>query len=239
MTKIGKILSDTRKQKKFTLDDVHKFVKIHPDFLKALEEGDYMVFSDEIHAKGFLKNYAEFLELDVNKILALWRREYGDKFGKNDSQNFKMKKLEPTKLTLTPGLILTVLSIFLITGFFGYLFYQYRSYSGAPDLDIYSPKNNTVVNNEVLDLTGKTDRDSVLLINNQRVILDKDGTFATSLKLKSGLNTLSFLSVNKLGKETEEVLTIIFREQNPQNIEETDESTESSESIEIAEAQES
>lgn len=235
MTKIGKVLSDARKQKKFTLDDVHKFVKIHPKFLEALESGDYAVFSDEIHAKGFLKNYAEFLELDVDKILALWRREYGDKFGNENEKGFKPKKLEPAKIILTPGLILTVISIFLVTGFFGYLFYQYRSYSGAPDLSIYSPQNNTVVNNEVLDLTGKTDRDSVLLINNQRVILDKDGTFATSLKLKPGLNTLSFLSVNKLGKETEEVLTIIYREQQKPKVEEAEESTESIDSEETEE----
>lgn len=239
MTKIGKVLSDARKHKKFTLDDVHKFVKIHPKFLKALEEGDYEVFSNEIHAKGFLKNYAEFLELDVDRILALWRREYGDKFGIESSKNFKVKKLDSAKLVVTPGLILTIASIFLIFGFFGYLFYQYRSYSGAPKLEIYSPKNNIVVNSEVLDVTGKTDRDSVLLINNQRVILDKDGTFATSIKLKSGLNTLSFLSVNKLGKETEEVLTIIYREPDIPKIEETQESTESTESEDTIENSES
>jgi transcriptional regulator with XRE-family HTH domain len=231
MQSVGSILKDQRQKKKFSLEDVHKFVKIHSKFLSALEEGDYSVFSDEIHAKGFLKNYAEFLELDVEKLLALWRREYAVHFEKEKAKKpMKRKALEPSKLLITPGLVLSVIAVTLVLLFFGYLSYQYRSYSGAPKLEIYTPQNSIVVNSEILDVTGKTDRDSVLLINNQRVLLDKDGSFVTSLKLREGLNTLSFLSVNKLGRETEEIRTIIYR-----NLEEVIESTESTEAVLIEE----
>lgn len=232
MQSVGNILKNQRLKKKFSLEDVHKFVKIHPKFLTALEEGDYSVFSDEIHAKGFLKNYAEFLGLDIKKLLALWRREYAVQFEKEVSEKpMKRKALEPAKLLVTPGLVLSVIALTLVILFFGYLSYQYRSYSGAPKLEIYSPQNSIVVNSEILDVTGKTDRDSVLLINNQRVLLDKDGGFVTSIKLREGLNTLSFLSVNKLGRETEEIRTIIYR-----SLEEVIESTESTESVLIGDA---
>lgn len=219
MKSVGEVLKEARQQKKFTLDDVHKFIKVHPKFLKALEEGDYSVFSNKIHAKGFLKNYAEFLELNVDELLAFWRREYEIQFDKEQKKvpdKFKLKKLDPPKLILTPGLILTVTVTLFVVGFLGYLFYQYRNYSGAPDLKIYHPQD-TFSNTEILDITGKTDIDSVLLINNQRVILGNDGTFATSLRLQPGLNTLSFLAVNKLGKETEEIRTIIYREPEQEN----------------------
>ena len=213
MQSVGDTLKDQRLKKKFSLNDVHKFVKIHPKFLIALEEGDYKVFSNKIHATGFLKNYAEFLELDVAKLLALWRREYASHFDKKSKPQIKKNGiLGPAKLLITPGLVLGVTAVISVLLFFGYLFYQYRSYSGAPAMEIYSPQNSIVVNSEILDVTGKTDRDSVLLINNQRVLLDKDGSFVTSLKLRDGLNTISFLSVNKLGRETEEVRTIIYRD---------------------------
>ena len=228
-TTVGNTLKNQRLKKSFSLDHVHKFVKIHPKFLIALEEGDYSVFSNKIHATGFLKNYAEFLELDVDKLLAIWRREYEAQFDKKKESTVKKKKvLEPAKILVTPGLVFSVIAVVLVFVFFGYLFYQYRSYSGAPKLEIYSPQNSIVVNSEVLDVTGKTDRDSVLLINNQRVLLDKDGSFVTSLKIRDGLNTISFLSVNKLGRETEEVRTIIFRDlEEPEEVEEASESTES------------
>lgn len=232
MKSVGETLKNQRLNKKFSLDDVHKFVKIHPKFLRALEEGDHEVFSNKVHATGFLKNYAEFLELDVNKLLGLWRREYEGFFDKKKKEMpNKIKRLEPAKLLITPGLVLSVVAVSLVFLFFGYLFYQYRSYSGAPKLEIYTPQNSIVVNSEVLDVTGKTDRDSVLLINNQRVLLDKDGSFVTSLKLKDGLNTLSFLSVNKLGRETEEIRTIIYR--SLEVPEESPEASESTNSIEI------
>lgn len=226
MKSVGETLKAQRLKKKFSLDDVHKFIKIHPKFLRGLEDEDYTVFSDEIHAKGFLKLYAEFLELDVEKLLALWRREYGAHFEKGEKgEKFKIKALEPAKLLITPGLVLSTLGAVLIFAFFGYLFYQYRSYSGAPVLEIYTPENSVVVHSEVLDVTGKTDRDSVLLINNQRVLLDRDGSFLTSLKLNEGLNTLNFLSVNKLGRETEETRTIIYRQ--TEQVQESTESTQS------------
>ncbi len=214
MKPVGETLENRRKEKKFTLEDVHKFIKIHPKFLEALEKGDYSVFSDGIHAKGFLKIYADFLDLDVNQMLAFWRREYEDQFekGSEKKKKFELKKLEPTRLLVTPGLILTIIISVLILSFFGYLSYQYRNYSGAPKIEIFSPQNSIVVNSEILDVTGKTDMDSVLLINNQRVVIDTDGSFVTSIKLRPGLNTLSFLVVNKLGRETEEIRTIIFRE---------------------------
>ena len=131
---------------------------------------------------------------------------------------------------------MVTIAVILVVGFFGYLFYQYRNYSGVPDLEIYTPENNVVVNSQTLDITGETDRDSVVLINNQRIVVDKDGSFATSIKLHEGINTLSFLAVNKLGRETEEIRTIIFRkgpeppeEQGPKQETEEEEVTEDTE----------
>jgi cytoskeletal protein RodZ len=227
---VGNILATARQKKKFTLDDVHKFLKIHPKFLQALEDGDYSVFSDKIHAKGFLKVYAEFLELNVDEILGLWRREYETYFDKKIKENrrFAVAEFNPPKLLITPGLVLSVVFGILLLGFFGYLFYQYRNYSGAPRLEIFSPAGSVAVTSDLLDVTGKTDPDSVLLINNQRVILGPDGNFATTIRLKPGLNTLSFLAVNKLGRETEEIRTIIYREpEKPPEAQETTESTPS------------
>jgi len=214
MKSVGNILQTARQEKKFTLEDVHKFIKIQPKFLEALEAGEYATFSDKVHATGFLKVYAEFLELNVDEILGLWRREYEAAFDKKANERKKPAKREfnTPRLIVTPGLVLSGALIVLVLAFFGYLFYQYRSYSGAPILEIYSPQSSISVTSDILDVTGKTDIDAVLLINNQRVILDQDGNFATTVRLKPGVNTLSFLAVNKLGRETEEIRTIIYRE---------------------------
>lgn len=214
MITVGKLLKSQRKRKKLTLDDVTDATKVHRKYLKALESDDCSIFSNKIHATGFLKLYAEYLELDVNQVLAFWRREFEGDFDKkaiNNSKKISFAGIENSKLLITPGVIFAVLISVVIVGFFGYLFVQYNQYSGAPSLYIYNPSDNQVVSEDLLDVLGKTERDSVLFINNQRVVLNTDGSFATSLKLSEGLNTLSFSAVNKLGKETEQVKTIIYR----------------------------
>jgi len=230
MQTVGQILHAQREKKKLTLEDIHKFVKIHPKYLSALENDDYSVFSDKVHAKGFLKIYADFLELDVERMLAFWRREYEGGFErehKKERRKYDLKVLDSPKIRLTPSILFTAVAGILITVFFAYLFFQYKNYSGAPSLEVLSPENNIIVVTDVLDITGKTERDSVLFINNQRVILNMDGSFATSIRLSEGINTLSLKAVNKLGKETEIIRTIIYRPA-PAIIEST-ESTESSE----------
>ena len=120
--------------------------------------------------------------------------------------------------------------IFLVLGFLVYLFVQYRSYTGDPTLDIYYPRDNEVLETDVLDVTGKADLDSEVFINNQQIIVNPDGSFVTSLKLKEGLNTISIRAVNQLDRETEKIKTIIFRPKKEVIVPVIEESSESTQS---------
>ncbi len=217
MKTVGQILLSERKRKKWTLDDVHKFIKIHPKYLKALESGDYSVFSNQVHAKGFLKIYSEFLELDVEQMLAFWRREYSGDFEKNakfsNNEVYSAKRISLPNFVFTPKNVLIAVITLLIVVFFSIMFYQYKSYSGDPTLAISSPQDNLIVDREILDVTGTTERDVEVYVNNQRLILNTDGSFSTSIKLNPGLNTLSFSATNSLGKSISIIKTVVYREE--------------------------
>jgi len=212
MKSIGQILKAARLKKNYTIEDVNKFIKIHPRYIKAMEANDYSVFDGKVHSKGFLKNYVQFLELDLDELLALWRREYEITFDEaKENKLSKIKALEPEKFIITPSTLILVFVGTLLVGFFMYLFFQYRQYTDAPTIDIYYPEDNIVVENDILDITGKVELDSEVFINNQKIIANTDGSFLTSIKLREGINTISIKSVNKLNKETEVVRNIIFR----------------------------
>ena len=238
MTKsIGKLLMSQREKKKLTLEDIYKFIKIHPKYLYALENDDYSVFKGKVHAKGFLKVYSEFLDLNLDEVLALWRREYEGGFNAIDNERkVKLKNLDNYSFVLTTKIVLTALGIIFCILFFGYLFYQYKNYTDAPKLDIYYPQNNLLLEQDILDVTGKTDIDSEVFINNQKIILNPDGSFATSIKLKEGINSLKITAVNKLLKKTEIIRTVIYRP-GKVNIEKTEETSESTESTPPEETQ--
>ena len=146
MKSIGVILKKAREKKRLTIEDVHKFIKIHPKYLRALEKDDYNVFSSKVHSKGFLKIYSEFLGLNVDEILALWRRDYEKAIESQPKKEFTVvRELYKPKLIITPGLVFIAFVVFSLILFFSYLFYQYNTYTGVPNLEIYNPVKYLVI----------------------------------------------------------------------------------------------
>ncbi len=214
MKKAGEILKEARLSQKIDLDLASNELKIHKRFLEALENSDYSIFSDVVQIKGFIKNYAKFLKLNENEVLAFWRREYEEKEVKQ-AEGIKdiMKPMFASKFIITPGTLLFAFTVASILGFLTYLYFQYRSFAGAPYLAVESPSTNISINTSSLDVFGKIDKDSELFLNGQQISLINEGNFAITVSLSNGLNTLTFKAVNKLGKET--VLTRTVLVNNP------------------------
>jgi cytoskeletal protein RodZ len=75
MPTVAEQLSAAREAKKMTIQQVAELTKIRTDHIRALEEGNYNVFSATIYIRGSVKNYATLLKLDVPKIMADLDRE--------------------------------------------------------------------------------------------------------------------------------------------------------------------
>lgn len=209
MRTVASILKKVREQKGITLEQAHEALKIHPRFLQALEEGTYEVFSSPVHLKGFLKNYAEYLGLNVEQILAFWRREYDE--DKGQKRNLEITPLN-TSFSVTPGMVVAAFTIILVSSFFLYLSFAYRSFAEAPSLNLDNLSADVKISSSTLKVSGKVDRDAIFSINGQKIILGENGQFAETVSLSPGVNVINFLAVNKLGKEKKITRTIIVEE---------------------------
>ena len=67
-----------RERKGVDLYRAERDTKIRARYLAALERGDYRELPGAVYTKGFLRNYALYLGLEPEEILAQWRRERGD-----------------------------------------------------------------------------------------------------------------------------------------------------------------
>lgn len=65
----GKDLKDLRESLGLELDDVHRFTKVSPTVLEAIEKDDIAHLPPLIYLKSFLKSYAEVLQIDTNIIV--------------------------------------------------------------------------------------------------------------------------------------------------------------------------
>jgi len=199
MLTVGKILQEARRRKGWELEDVSRILKIQTRFLEALEKGDWQAFDSAAHLRGFLKNYASFLDLKVDEVLAFWRREY-EPLGE-ERPALPPQPLTLPRVVLTPGLVVTALSGLFILLFLGYLGWRYLAFAGPPELTVINPSEGLTIREREVEIWGTTNQDAVLTINGQRLILNEDGSFSTKVSLNAGLNVLNFVAVNKLGRQ--------------------------------------
>jgi len=64
----GETLRKERERQKLTIQDIEQGTSIRSAYIEALENGDYDKLPGEVYAKGFVKNYANFLNLDAEKL---------------------------------------------------------------------------------------------------------------------------------------------------------------------------
>ena len=70
MQSIGERLEEARKRKGISLREASEATKIRSDFLSNIEKSQFDFELPEIYKRGFVKNYANYLNLDTSSILS-------------------------------------------------------------------------------------------------------------------------------------------------------------------------
>lgn len=72
---VGDILRAERERKGLTIRDVEEATSIRALYIQSIEENKYDVIPGEVYLKGFIKTYANFLNLDGNEVVNQYRQE--------------------------------------------------------------------------------------------------------------------------------------------------------------------
>ena len=72
---VGKILREQREAKGLTFEDVESSTSIRRSYIEAIENGKYDKLPGLVYARGFVRNYADFLGLDGDAIAAQFKEE--------------------------------------------------------------------------------------------------------------------------------------------------------------------
>ncbi len=75
MLEIGVLLRQARLERGLSLEDAQRATKIRTRYLEAMENGDFEALPGEVYAKGFLRNYASFLGLPGDDLVARYKDE--------------------------------------------------------------------------------------------------------------------------------------------------------------------
>ncbi|MEI8232113.1 MAG: helix-turn-helix domain-containing protein [bacterium] len=198
MKTAGDLLKDKRLLKELSLEDVSSKTKIKLEYLTAIENSDFAGLPSSTFAKGFLRNYATFLYLNPDTIVAMFRRDF--------TQNEKGEIIPRGMVTpvgtkpkfFTVSFILTALATLV---FLGFLTFQLISWWSLPKLKVIQPQDGDTYGEKVT-IKGVADQDSTVSINGQKVILDQSGAFSLDLILSAGTQSVLVESISRQGKST-------------------------------------
>ena len=202
MKTAGSILKETRLAKKISLVDVEQATKIRLKFLQAIEDDDFAKLPSLGYAKGFVKNYSEYLGLDSNTVLAFFRRETQDVTRASLLPKGMAEPLNKSMFHLTPGRFLALLIAALGMLFLLYFGFQYRRLYQSPPLAIEKPTNESVTTEKRIDILGRTDADATVTVNGVSVLVRSDGRFFDQITLEPGVNTITIVATSRFGKAT-------------------------------------
>lgn len=201
MVRAGERLYEERIKRGYTLEEVSKATKIRSSFLSDIEKGEYKKLPSGTYAHGFVRNYAKFLGLPEDELLALFKREYDEeKFLKVLPEGLLRKDdlpLKRIKFAQTFKVLILVFFVLLV-----YIIFQYRFAIFNPPLNVSSPKENSIISSQTILVIGKTDPNSTIFINNETASLDNDGSFKKTINVFPGRAKITIKAVNNFGRTT-------------------------------------
>ena len=77
MNQLGERLREAREGQGINISQAAVETRILQRYLIALEDGDYQHLPGDVYARGFIRNYAEYLGLPTEELIELYRRERG------------------------------------------------------------------------------------------------------------------------------------------------------------------
>jgi len=207
---LGKILSSKRRKLDLSLKEVEKKTKIKRSYLVNIEEERWGELPSEVYVIGFLSTYSKLLKLDSKKLIKHYKKENTEVIAAKEKKIRNPQEVKVKRFFITSQMLAVIIFLLLALGLGGYLWFQISGFAAAPGLEILEPKSNEVkTSDEKIKVSGKTDPDSSISLNNEPIPVSIEGGFSQEISLQKGVNILEVISENKAGKKTTKVIQVM------------------------------
>lgn len=202
---LGDILRRRRESKGISLEQAAEDTRIREKFLAALEGGDQQALPGAVYTKGFLRNYADYLDLDSADLVALYTAE---RSVAEPARRFEpMKPVMKSGLFISPTILVPVLVLAAVVLFVGYLSYQFASFATPPRIEVLEPAGDTIAQTAGYTVRGRTvaeGRVTIRVFPGPETFPDirpaADGTFTATIQLRPGANHIEVEVLDPSGK---------------------------------------
>jgi cytoskeleton protein RodZ len=152
LSSIGKIFQEARESKNLSYQQVEQDLKIKPRYIEAIEEDNFAVFPSVPMARGFIRNYAAYLDLDPVEMLRLYDVNGADprrgRVRQPGGISFMAMPMTNTRSLVNADSLITFLLIVALLA--SIAFFAYTQYL-EPDQARISPENGLEVTDQVFN----------------------------------------------------------------------------------------
>ncbi len=214
--KLGEILRQRRESKGITLEQAAEDTRIREKFLAALESGDDRWLPGAVYTKGFLRNYADYLDLDGSELVGVYTAERS--MTPEAPRRFEpMRPVMRSGVFISPAILVPVVVLAAVVLFVGYLSYQFASFATPPKIEVVQPAGDTIAERADYVVRGKTTpegRVTVRVFPGPETFPDirpeADGTFSVAVQLRPGSNHIEVQVLDPAGKVSLVSRTVLF-----------------------------
>jgi transcriptional regulator with XRE-family HTH domain len=214
--RLGDVLRQRRESKGITLEQAAEDTRIREKFLAALETGDHHALPGAVYTKGFLRNYAEYLDLDSADLVALYTGERSAT-PEPPRRYAPMKPVMRGGMYISPTIFVPVIVLAAVVLFVGYLSYQFAAFATPPRIEVLDPASDTIAQRADYVVRGRTvpeGRVTVRVFPGPETFPDirpaADGTFAVTVQLRPGPNHIEVQVLDPAGKVSQVSRGVIF-----------------------------
>lgn len=209
-----------RERKGVDLYRAERDTKIRARYLAALERGDYRELPGNVYTKGFLRNYALYLGLDPDDVLAQFHRERGE-IGLNEPAIVVPRAIQAPRqgFTFTPGVVVAAFLTVGVIAFAAYMGLQLLRFAKPPTIAVTDPATAVSQVDETTTtytLRGTSVPGATVTVTTPgrdpiRATADPDGAWNVDVELRRGRNQFDVTATDPdTGKQAEDPVTVFI-----------------------------
>ena len=203
---LGEILIKHRKERKLSIEKSAKDININSRYIRLLEKNKFSELPADVYTVNILKNYAEILNLNPNSVIERYKKEKDIYLKTQIEKKQAIKNSKILNLILNPQLLKYIVVLIIVGSIITYIGWGINKIISPPDLTILTPNDNLIIETHSIQISGKTEKEVDILINNRPVLIDTEGSFNIDIDLQNGLNIIKITAQKKHSKKN-----IIYR----------------------------
>lgn len=200
---LGEKLEKHRQQNGYSQEKAAKLININVRYIKNFEKNNYKSMPADIYAINILKRYADLLNLNPAMVVELFQKEK-ELYFKTQKKN-KIVEInwwhKIFNFFLNPRFLKYSVFIIVLVATLYYVGWGINKIISPPMLVVDYPEESFITNDHQITITGQTEKEVSLSVNNQPILSDQDGKFTVTLDLQNNLNIIKISAQKKHSKE--------------------------------------